>query len=88
MRHQGVSIEYAFGLLFIGVLRQMQRYFSHLCEGTDVQADWRRSLTYGRAPDAIAPREGPGGLSRECVLSIPSLIVKGDKMGRCVGITI
>ena len=24
---------------FIGVLRHMQRYFSHICDGTDVQAD-------------------------------------------------
>ena len=30
----------------------MQRYFSHICHGTDVQADWR-SCTYGRAPNAI-----------------------------------
>ena len=36
---------------FIGVLRHMQRYFSHICDGTDVQADW--SCTYGRAPNAI-----------------------------------
>ena len=25
---------------FIGVLRHMQRYFSHICDGTDMQADW------------------------------------------------
>ena len=31
----------------------MQRYFSHICDGTDVQADWRRSFTYGRAHNAI-----------------------------------
>ena len=30
----------------------MQRYFSHNCDGTDVQADWR-SYSYGRAPNAI-----------------------------------
>ena len=24
---------------FIGVLRHMQRYLSHICDGTDVQAD-------------------------------------------------
>ena len=24
---------------FIGVLRHMQRYFSHICDGTDVQAN-------------------------------------------------
>ena len=24
---------------FIGVLRHMQQYFSHICEGIDVQAD-------------------------------------------------
>ena len=30
----------------------MQRYFSHICDGTDVQAD-RRSCTYGRSPNAI-----------------------------------
>ena len=30
----------------------MQRYFSHMCECTNVQADWR-SCTYGRAPNAI-----------------------------------
>ena len=28
------------------------------------------------------------GLSQECVLRIPSVIVKGDLMGRCVGITV
>ena len=38
---------------FIGVLRHMQQYFSHICDGTDVQADWRRSCTYSRAPNAI-----------------------------------
>ena len=31
----------------------MQRYFSHICDGTDVQADWRSSFTYGRVPNAI-----------------------------------
>ena len=36
----------------IGVLRHMQRYFSYICDGTDVQADWSR-WTYGRAPNAI-----------------------------------
>ena len=39
---------------FIGVLRHMQRYFSHICDGTDLQADLRRSsCTYGRVPNAI-----------------------------------
>ena len=38
---------------FVGVLRHMQRYFSHICDGTDVQADWRRNCIYGRAPNAI-----------------------------------
>ena len=28
--------------------------------------------------DFVLPHEGPGGLSRECVLRIPSVIVKGD----------
>ena len=37
----------------IGVLRHMQRYFSHVWDGTDVQADWWRSCTYGRVPNAI-----------------------------------
>ena len=41
-----------------GVLRHMQRYFSHICDGTDVQADWRRSCTYGRAPNAIGISQG------------------------------
>ena len=39
--------------VFICVLRHMQRYFSHICDGTDVQADRRRSCTYGRAPNVI-----------------------------------
>ena len=43
---------------FIGALRHMQRYFSHICDGTDVQADWRRSCTYGRAPNAIDITQG------------------------------
>ena len=38
---------------FIGVLRHMQRYFIHIYDSTDVQADWRRSCTYGLAPNAI-----------------------------------
>ena len=38
------------GFKFIGILRHMQRYFSHISDGTDVQADWRISWTYGRAP--------------------------------------
>ena len=36
----------------------MQRYFSHICDGTNVQADWRRSFTYGRAPNAIDISQG------------------------------
>ena len=43
---------------FFGVLRHMQRYFSHICDGTDVQADWRRSCTYCRAPNAINISQG------------------------------
>ena len=35
----------------------MQRYFSHICDGTDVQADWR-SCTYGRSPNAIDISQG------------------------------
>ena len=31
--------EHAFEFEFIGVLCHMQRYFSHICDGTDVQAD-------------------------------------------------
>ena len=42
---------------FIGILRHMQRNFSHICDGTDVQADWR-SCTYGRAPNAIDISQG------------------------------
>ena len=42
---------------FIGVLRHMQRYFSHICDGTDVQADWR-SCTYGRVPNPIDISQG------------------------------
>ena len=48
----GVELE------FIGVLGHMQRYFSHICGDTDVQADWRRSCTYGRAPNAIDISQG------------------------------
>ena len=36
----------------------MQQYFSHICDGTDVQADWRGSYTYGRAPNAIDISQG------------------------------
>ena len=32
--------------------------FSHICDDTDVQADWRRSCTYGRAPNAIDISQG------------------------------
>ena len=42
---------------FIGVLRHMQQYFSLICDGTDVQADWR-SCTQGRAPNAIDISQG------------------------------
>ena len=30
----------------------------HICDGTDVQVDWRRSCTYGRAPNAIDISQG------------------------------
>ena len=43
---------------FIGVLRRVQRYFNHICDSTDVQADWRKSCTYGRAPNAIDISQG------------------------------
>ena len=36
----------------------MERYFSYICDGTDVQADLRRSCTYGRAPNAINISQG------------------------------
>ena len=44
---------------FIVVLCHMQWYFSHIhvCDGTDVQADWG-SRTYGRAPNAIDISQG------------------------------
>ena len=35
----------------------MERDFSHICDGTDVQAD-RRSWTYGRAPNDIDISQG------------------------------
>ena len=38
------------------VLRHMQRYFSYICDGTNMKADWRRNCTYGRAPNAIDGR--------------------------------
>ena len=31
---------------------------SYICDGTDVQADWSKSCTYGRAPNAIDISEG------------------------------
>ena len=43
---------------FIVILRHTQRYFSHIFHGTDVQAAWRRSCTYGRAPNAIDISQG------------------------------
>ena len=47
-------------LLVPGVLRHMQRYFSHICDGTDVQVNWRKCCTYmyGRAPNAIDISQG------------------------------
>ena len=36
----------------------MQRYFSHICDGTDVQADRRRSCTCGRAHNVIDISQG------------------------------
>ena len=56
------SSESEFGVFFwhsfiIGVLRHMERYFSYIFDGTDVQADWR-SCTYGRAPNAIDIPQG------------------------------
>ena len=35
-----------------------QQYFSYICDGTDVQADWRRSCTYTQAPNAIDISQG------------------------------
>ena len=43
---------------FIGVLRHMERYFSYVCDSTVVQADLKRSCTYGRAPNAIDISQG------------------------------
>ena len=54
---------------FIGVIRHMQQDFSLKCDGTDVQADWRRSCTYGRAPNAIDISQGS--------LTWPSFTVTG-----------
>ena len=51
-------VRFEFEFEFIGVLRHMQRYLSHICDGTDVQADWRRSCTYGLAPNAIDISQG------------------------------
>ena len=47
----------------------MQRYFSHICDGTDVQADWKRRCTYGRASNAIDISQGS--------LTCPSYTDKG-----------
>ena len=38
----------------------------------------KNTRTCERQLQGCLGNEGPGGLSRECVLSIPSLIVKGD----------
>ena len=38
--------DFMFEFEFIGVLRHMQRYFSHICDGTDVQADWNKKLGF------------------------------------------
>ena len=60
---------------FIGVIRHMERYFSYICAGTDVQADWRRSRTYGRAPNAIDISQG--------YLMCPSHTDKGPTFPYC-----
>ena len=44
--------------VWVYCLRHMQRYFSHICDGTDVQTDWRRSCTNSRAPNAIDISQG------------------------------
>ena len=49
-----LSLEF---LEYIGVLRHMKRYFSHICDDTVVQADWR-ICTNGRAPTAIDISQG------------------------------
>ena len=45
--------KYLYLIELISVLLHIQRYFSHISDGTDVQADWRSSCTYGRASNAI-----------------------------------
>ena len=52
--------EYVCEFEFVSVLRHMERYFSYILvyDGTDVQADWRRSCIYGRAPNAIDILQG------------------------------
>ena len=50
----------------------MQQYFSHICDGTGVQADW--SCTYGRAPNAIDISEG----SLTCPSYTVSTFLYGD----------
>ena len=37
--HRKLQANQSFEFEFIGVLCHMQRYFSHICDGTDVQAD-------------------------------------------------
>ena len=36
----------------------MQQYFGHICDGTDMQAHWRKSCTYIRASNAINVSQG------------------------------
>ena len=60
---------------FIGVLRHMQRYFSRICDGTNVQAHWR-SCTYGRDPNAIYISQG--SLTCPSYIDMGPLFLYGD----------
>ena len=62
---RGGILEFKFE--FIGSLRHMQRYFSHIYDGTDVQVDWRRSPPWGRR-----------GLKSRIRPPCPRRVVKGD----------
>ena len=57
----------------IGVLRHMQRYLSHICDGTECASGLKKKLKLKKGLLLRCPREDVWGLSREYVLRIPSV---------------
>ena len=68
---------------FLGILHTIWRIFLHqkcwtTTNRSSLPSEYRQTMRSSICLTFIGPPWGPGGLSRECVLRILSVIVKGD----------